>query len=381
MDLFRRGPPNVPVDVHSREPDVSDADSEPEPEPEEDEEEDEEEIVKPSMTKEHKEMMGYLQHMFADRFTIKDTAAVPAAQKLFNINENTPLLKIEPILEGSWLDPPKSGNDLIGYWPSKTKFPKGTNPYRANFLFRPPSRPTDVFITHPMLRKLLEAPKISEAYLDPTVFRSSEPVRLVGTSFPTTDAFQRAGLFDGFYTEEMLNFALQFIPMLKQELSSSFADVDLSAFQFLEKLLAMTSLSNQRSYHNQIAALVSNKNAMRLHVLTKHKVPTNTAKYLKGSDFAGEGVFGDLPESFLAKFSTAAGKDMVCTPRSWGASGSFGSGFGGLKRSLAQQGQQAKRRKPSFNSQRDFSWVSRYPKGGGFANKSSRGRGKGQRRK
>ena len=79
MDLFRRGPPNVPVDVHSREPDVSDADSE--PEPEEDEEEDEEEIVKPSMTKEHKEIMGYLQHMFANRFTIKNISTVPAAQK------------------------------------------------------------------------------------------------------------------------------------------------------------------------------------------------------------------------------------------------------------------------------------------------------------
>ena len=83
----------------------------------------------------------------------------------------------------------------------------------------------------------------------------------------------------------------------------------------------------------------------------------------------------------MSKFSTAAGKDMVCTPKSWGASGGFGSAFGGLKRSMAQQGQQPKRRKPSFNAQRDFPWVNRYPKGGGLFNKGSRGRGKGQRRK
>ena len=139
----------------------------------EEDEFEEDEVQKPSMTKEHKELMGYLQHLFANKFTVRDTAAVPAAQKLFNISENSPLLKIEPVLEGSWLDPPKSGNDLIGFWPAKTKCPKGTNPYRPNFSFKPPSRPTDVFITHPLLRKLLEAPKISEDYLDPIVFRSS----------------------------------------------------------------------------------------------------------------------------------------------------------------------------------------------------------------
>ena len=329
------------------------------------------------MTREHREMMDWLCHMFSDRFEVNDTASIPAAQKMFSISNSTPL-KLNPLIEGSWLDPPRIEGDVAGSWPSKTKFPKGVSPYRKAFPFKPPARPTDVSIICPTLRKLLEAPKISEAYLDPTVFRSSNPVKLVGTSFPTTDSFQRSGLYDGLYTEEMLNFALSFIPMLKQELASSFSDIDLSAFKFLEKLLALTSLSNQRSYHNQIAALVSNKSGMRAHVLSRFQVPPVTAQILKGSDFAGEGVFGDLPESFLARFSTASGKDLVCTPRFRGASG-LPPGLGAQKRTMAQQGGYNKKKK-AYVPPRDFHGASGYSRGGGPSPRGARGRGRAQKR-
>ena len=182
---------------------------------------------------------------------------------------------------------------------------------------KPPGRPFDIFIE--------EAPKISEANLDATVFHSSQAIKSSGTSFPTTDFFQRANLFDGLYTEELINSALAFFPVLKENLSSKFSDFNTSSLDFLEKLIALTSLSNQRGVHNQIAAFVSNKTGMRNHVRSKLLVPSKNAQMLKNSNFTCEGVFGDLPEAFLSKFTTLAGGTLICKPKYRGASTSAAS--------------------------------------------------------
>ena len=66
------------------------------------------------MTKEHKDLMKSLQYMFPDRFIDSNLDSIPAAQKIFQLNSSTPLLKLYPMMVGSWLDPPKSEDSATG---------------------------------------------------------------------------------------------------------------------------------------------------------------------------------------------------------------------------------------------------------------------------
>ena len=269
------------------------------------------------MSKEHKDMMAQLCDIFPENFVIVGQEAIPAAQRKFALNTTTPLFKIDPILTGTWLDPPKSAEDSsIGLWPEHIVAPKGINPYLKDFVLKPPATPSATFIMDPNLKKLLTASKIKNANLDPTVFRTNDMVKLAGTAFTNVDYFMRNSLFDSLYTEELLGCALGFIPLLNAELRGKFPDLDNSALEFLEKLLCLVSLSNQRSYHGQIASIVANKAGMRNYVFNKFQVPAVTSKTLKGTDFACEGVFGDLPESFLTKFSSVTGNNLICRQKS-----------------------------------------------------------------
>ena len=77
----------------------------------------------------------------------------------------------------------------------------------------------------------------------------------------------------------------------------------------------MISLSNQRSYHGQTAAIVANKSGLRNYVLSKSPVPASTAEVLRGTDFAAEGVFGELPSFFLEFCDSTNGKFLTCRPK------------------------------------------------------------------
>ena len=81
-------------------------------------------------------------------------------------------------------------------------------------------------------------------------------------------------------------------------------DFTTDAMDFLEKLMRLLSFSNQRATHNNIAAFVANKSGIRSHVMSKLQVPPKTAQMLKNSSFTCEGVFGELPQAFLNKFSS-----------------------------------------------------------------------------
>ena len=177
----------------------------------------EEAEVRPSMSKEHRDMMDKLFFMFPNKFVSNNHEAMPAAQKLFSLNNTTPLLKLDPIITGTWLDPPKSEGEssATGIWPENTIFPKGANPYVKGYEFRPPPRPTDISISDPNLKKRLEASKIKEANLNSTGFRTNESVKLANFSHPSSDVFQCGGLFDSVYSEELISCAIEFIPMLK----------------------------------------------------------------------------------------------------------------------------------------------------------------------
>ena len=127
----------------------------------ESEQEDEESVIRPSMSKEHKVMMEHLCDIFPDKFVIVGQEAIPAAQTKFALNTNTPLFRIDPILTGTWFDPPKSSEDsAIGLWPEHIVAPKGTNPYLKDFVLKPPARPTDTFIVNPNMKEHLTASKL-----------------------------------------------------------------------------------------------------------------------------------------------------------------------------------------------------------------------------
>ena len=172
------------------------------------------------------------------------------------------------------------------------------------------------------------------------------------------------------------------MPRLKEELISTFGNFNTESMDFLEKLLALISFSNQRGVHNQIAAFVSNKSGMRNHVLSKLQVPPKTAQMLKNSTFTCEGVFGELPQAFLSKFSSVTGTALVCRPKSKSvSSAAVSSGHGrGQKRGGTLYNQPAKRGKSTgaYNQQGVFPLALTTHRGGGATSKSFRGKGRGR---
>ena len=47
------------------------------------------------------------------------------------------------------------------------------------------------------------------------MFNTSQAIKLSGTSFHSTDPFKRANLFDGLYTEKLINSALGFLSVVR----------------------------------------------------------------------------------------------------------------------------------------------------------------------
>ena len=168
--------------------------------------------------------------------------------------------------------------------------------------------------------------------------------------------------------------------MLKAQLQVDHPEMDKSSLDFLLKLLSMISLSNQRSYHGQTAAIVANKSGLRNYVLNKFQVPASTAEVLRGTDFAAEGVFGDLPRWFLAKFDSANGNNLTCRPKPTAKSLSTDSSYQGKRNSSAASQQSYKKQKTTGNSNQGvFRLAKNNQRGGGSSAGNSRGKGKGQK--
>ena len=129
------------------------------------------------------------------------------------------------------------------------------------------------------------------------------------------DYFLRNCLYDAFFTEELLGCALEIVPMLKAELQADYPGMDKSSLDFLLKLLSLISLSNQKSFHGQITAFVANKSGLRKFVLSKFQVPATMAEVLRGTDFAAEGIFGEIPKGFLDFCDSSNGNFLTCRPK------------------------------------------------------------------
>ena len=111
-------------------------------------------------------------------------------------------------------------------------------------------------------------------------------------------------------------------------------------------------------------------------------IPAVKAKTLKGTDFAYEGVFGDLPESFLTKFSSVVGNDLTCRQKSTYSNKSYSSDSSsrGKRSSPAASQQYNMKQKTGVNSNQGvFSWATNNPRGGGFPSGKTRGKGTGQK--
>ena len=115
--------------------------------------------------------------------------------------------------------------------------------------------------------------------------------------------------------------------------------------------------------------------------MNKFQVPASTAETLRGTDFACEGVFGDLPRSFLSKFDSANGNNLTCRQKSsTSKSLSSVSSYQGKRNSSAASQQNYKKQKTGGNANQGvFQWAKMSPKGGGPPAGNSRGKGKGQK--
>ena len=133
--------------------------------------------------------MFKVYELFPQKFIVKGQKNVHRAQKALSLNTSKPQFLIDPIIAGTWLDPPKQFDSDIGTWPENTVFPKGTNPYPKDMPNRPPARPAEFSIVDPNLKRLLLAPKLKEAKLNTSVFKNPSAVKLAGTAFVTSDYF------------------------------------------------------------------------------------------------------------------------------------------------------------------------------------------------
>ena len=94
-------------------------------------------------------------------------------------------------------------------------------------------------------------------------------------------------------------------------------------------------------------------------------------------------MFGDLPESFLTKFSSVAGNDLNCRKKSTYCNKFYSSDSSsrGNRSSLAASQQYNKKQNTGVNSNQGvFSWATKNPKGGGSSSGNTRGKGAGQKK-
>ena len=197
----------------------------------------------------------------------------------------------------------------------QTRFARGAAPYRTGYALKPPGRPIDILFKNEVLRNFLLAPKISNAGLDSAVYHQSQTFPLTGDHKVNTDWFLRQTMTDAFYSDTIINIAMETMPRVAEEMAGQKSPLVDFVVTFITDLLGIVSFSNMRVIHNSLAALIANKTALRQQILNKLKVPAKTAQFLKNSNFICEGVFGPLPQSFLDKCYGWQGEYLVATDK------------------------------------------------------------------
>ena len=295
-----------------------------------------------NINKETKEIFMYLAYLFPDRFEFEnDNGEYSQTHTKYNLDKNNPLLKISPNIKHSWFDPSSKDkeSDTIKYWPSNTKFPSRSNPLPHKYPYKTTARTKDVTFTDPNLKKLLISPQLDSITLDHSTFDPST-VSVKDSAHPKIDVFQRAGLYDSFYSGEILDIMLSLIPIIFDEIFAyTQHEVDIPSLSLMEKLICHSIFSNDRAVHNQSAGFVINKLALRDSVLSKYQAPASTVNILRGSDFKCDNLFGPMPESFKESLNSHQGKNLTATKK----------GFSNFKNSKASK-RPASYQRTNFNN-------------------------------
>ena len=329
-----------------------------------------------NVQKQYRSLFSQLSCIFEDKFDRGgNNVDIPIAQAKLNLNNPSPFLKINPPLQRTWFDPTHkdSPSDSVSYFNSDTKFPSASNIFTKDFPVKPPSRPADITIVDPLLKKLLTAPKMEVVHLDPSTFQPAT-TNVKSSPQPAVDALIRSGLLDSLVARELLEMMHLLFPLIKEELTSLLGkEVESPSLSLLEDLTCFASFNNDRSTHTQMAALVNNKLSLRDQVLRRFSAPPSTAQILRGLNFAGDQLFGPLPESFSARLQMVMGQSLLC--KTTGSSSSLNSRVTTAKRSSQASGYPApKRQRPASTSPPTSQFFRGQPKRSFRGPKKSRGK-------
>ena len=226
-----------------------------------------------------------------------------------------PELLIRPLLSGSWLDPPDvyQPGDTIKYWKPSTPFPRGRSHFNPeNFKLAAKSACQYNLVENEDLKKFLKAPPLKTQDLDHAVFDRGS-VEVGSNPHSKIDSTLRLALTDSLVNDELFKILFDLAKSFPSELSGGSLAPKL---EMLVSTLGIAAENNQRAGQAILAACITNKLALRDHVLKRYKVPKVTRGILRGSNFQSDKLFGPLPESFRESLLHPSGSKFKCISRS-----------------------------------------------------------------
>ena len=213
------------------------------------------------------------------------------------------------MIYSSWFHTPKpTGNNTIGCWPPKTKFP-GTvdgNMVHNDFKNKVPLK-FDFFIRDEELKMYLSAPKLTDKNgcnkVNPVVFENSSFSVPKSNICPVVDKFLRDQLTDNLVTDEYIDITDNLvktasnIPKDNPRVDSKYiVELLLEKLVLIRKSVMLSAASNLRGRHNILAGIVRNKIVLREEVLAAQKGGAGSA-----NTFFSTRLFGSGPESVSKK--------------------------------------------------------------------------------
>ena len=267
-----------------------------------------------------------------------------------------PELIIKPPLSGSWLDPPDvyQPGDTVKFWKPSTTFPRGRSHFNPEtFKLSAKAACHFNYFQDENLKNFLKAPPLKTQDLDHAVFDKGS-VEVGSNPHSKIDSTLRLALTDSLVNDELLQILFDIAKSFSGELSRG---TTAHKYESLLSTISMIAENNQRSGQAVLAACVTNKLALRDHVLKKYKVPKVTGGILRGSNFQSDKLFGPLPESFKEALLHPLGSKFKCLSRDGGSYSDKSSRQPPFKRSSSGSYPSAKRSKsggPSSTSKAPF---------------------------
>ena len=288
--------------------------------------------------------------------------------------DGLPKILVNPSFKNSWFDtPPGQSPDVIGYWPSNTKFPTGSS-YKVPEIYKEKTPHKFQYkASDEALASYLDSSKMTDKHsnviLDASIFDKASFSLPKSHMGPTLDSFLKEELADNLITDEfidatdtMLNKAINLPSDNPDGLSDSeILESLVGMLKNISKINKLSSASNLRGRHSIMATITKNKRSMREEVLESHfggSGSEHTKEVLRGTSFFNNYLFGPVPASLIDKCSRnrqnfALKPKSRNMPSSSGGSGkrtSASQGGGSQKRSTNPRGFQGPREAPQWQS-------------------------------